>query len=110
MEIQLKTLWQKSEKVRIWAILTPFWAVTPELEFFWNMKLAAKWAPYRSLFTFTKPKNVGYFWRKIEKGPNLGHFDPFWAVTLEPEFCWNMQLAAKWAQYEVYLHSQNQKT
>ena len=36
MEIQLKTLWQKSEKVRIWAILTPFWAVTPEPEFFWT--------------------------------------------------------------------------
>ena len=33
---------------------------------------------YRSLFACRKPKKLlGYFWRKIEKGPNLGHFDPF---------------------------------
>jgi len=65
-----------------------------------NMWFAAKWAPYRSLFACRKPKKLlGYFWRKIEKGPNLGHFDPFLGRNPGTGILLNMWFAAKWAPY-----------
>ena len=95
-----ESLYNKNLK---WSKFGSIWSLlghNPRTRILLNMQIAAKWAPYMSLFAFTKPKKLlGYFWRKIEKGPNSGHFDPFLGHNPGTRILLNMRFAAKWATY-----------